>query len=851
MRRTLIVMLLATAWIMTVGCSPGDPDGDGDADGDSDVDADSDADGDGEVEPVCPDDWACCTDAECSDGVFCNGLEICDRGRCEQDPDAFCTTEGVCLISCDDGVECTQDECNEQANLCEHRAQHDICRDGDMCNGEEWCEPAATTADERGCVAGISMVCDDEDPCTEDYCEENECRTRLRDGDGDGHGDDDCEWCDPENPELCERGDDCNDANADVYPGAPELCDDGEDNNCDRVRDYADPACVVPNDSCAAPLLLEVDETVHSSTRGTVADVDSSCSPAGDRDVVFSFVIPSVQDVTIDVAARGGRDVTVALTVDCGNVEADMRCTSGRTFAQINRALPGGTYYVVVSSAWETDFSITLRHEEPAPRPEGDQCATAPDISEGGSFEGTTRGYDPDYEATCGEVTDRDAAFMVRVDETTSMDLRVLGSARLSVAVQSSCGVVATEIDCLTGDPAEGWIRHLAPGTHYIIVKTPTEQDFTIEVSFSPTAADACEHALDASTPGIYRGSTVGMTADIETACGEEEGPDVAYAFRLSEESDVLVDFTSHGEATTLSLTTDCGVPDAEVRCSEGTSFELRGRGLGAGTYYLVATGEAGADFELEIDITEPVPRPPADLCTGAILAFPDRSYSGSTADCENDYESRCGSADDLDVTYRFTIGEDHSLDLDLTAATGPISVALQPDCGVVGTERGCFTASPAGSHHFRFLEAGTYYLVFKTPLPDTFEFEFTLGPPEEGIEFRGYATWSQNVSAQSDAEQDRLMDEACARAFPGSSAATVEEIATGAVIGLPETNTSGNWLVGKCPYCEGRGGWGGAIDGHCRNCINPGNPFPVTLPPDGWHDYCCSSSRSAACAGR
>jgi len=582
-----------------------------------------------------------------------------------------------------------------------------------------------------------------------------------------------------------------------------------------------------------------------------VGDVESSCSPAGDRDVVFTFVIPSVQDVTIDVEARGGRNVTVALTVDCGNVEADMRCTTGRTFSQISRALPGGTYYVVVSSPWETDFSITLRHDEPAPRPEGDQCVSAPDVSAGGSFEGTTRGFDPDYEASCGDVTDRDAAFVVRVAETTSMDLRVVGIDRLAVAVQSSCGVVASEIDCLTGDPAEGWIRHLAPGTHYIVVKTAAEQDFTLEVAFSPTAADACEHALDASTPGTYRGSTVGMTADIDTACGDEEGPDVVYAFTLRDERDVHVDFTSHGEATTLSLTTRCGDPDAEVRCSEGTTFELRGRGLRAGTYYLVTTGERGADFELEMDIREPVPRPPADLCTGAIEVGPGRTWSGSTTDCENDYESRCGSPDDLDVSFTFAIGEPHSLDLNVTADVGPISVGLQPECGVVGRELGCFTASPEGSHHFRYLDTGTYYLVFKTPASDDFEFDFTLGPPEEGIEFRGFATWSQNVSAQSDAEQDRLMDEACARAFPGSLAATVEEIATGAVIGLPATNTSGQWLVGRCPYCEGRGGWGGAVDGHCRNCVSPGNPFPSTLPPEGWHDYCCASTRSAVCAGR
>ena len=91
-------------------------------------------------------------------------------------------------------------------------------------------------------------------------------------------------------------------------------------------------------------------------------------------------------------------------------------------------------------------------------------------------------------------------------------------------------------------------------------------------------------------------------------------------------------------------------------------------------------------------------------------------------------------------------------------------------------------------------------------------------------------------------------MDSACAAAYAGSRAATVEEIATGAISGLPASNTSGHWLVPKCPYCAGRSGWGG-LSGHCRNCVQPSYAFPTVLPPDAsWHDYCCSSTRSSIC---
>ena len=117
---------------------------------------------------------------------------------------------------------------------------------------------------------------------------------------------------------------------------------------------------------------------------------------------------------------------------------------------------------------------------------------------------------------------------------------------------------------------------------------------------------------------------------------------------------------------------------------------------------------------------------------------------------------------------------------------------------------------------------------------------------------FRGFVTWRQNVSTQTDAAQDALMDSTCGSTYAGSRAATIEEITYGLIIGGPTTNTTSQYLLGKCPYCEGDTGWSGALSGHCRNCVPPGDPWPTVLPPASppWEDYCCSSTRSAICIG-
>ncbi len=495
-----VTMLAALCVLAGLACTPPPREGtDGDVDVDVDADADADGDGGGET---CPPEADCCEDSECSNGIFCDGVEVCDRGRCEP---------GL-PRTCDDGLACTRDECDEARNLCVSAPLHEECDDGDRCTGEERCNPTGSGVDERGCVAGSPLRCDDGDACTDDYCEAGECRTRIRDADGDGHGDYDCAICDPEDPRSCERGDDCNDADPTVYPGAVEICDDGQDNNCDRVRDYADPACAVPNDTCAAAITLADGVTVHSSTRGTTADIATACGAPTDRDVAFFFNVPVVQDLELEVGSRSG-EVTVSLTSACGDPAAEVRCLSGRTFTLFARALPAGTYYAVVSAAAELDFSVTLHLDDPATALPGDLCVDAIDVGAGGSFTGETTGMLPDYESRCGDVTDLDAAYTFTLTEARSVDLSVTaGAGPVAVAIQPDCGVVATERTCFrTTGTTERHFRSLDPGRYYLIFKTPAADAFGFELTFGPPEPTLLDPWIDpagATTVALSAGSS-------------------------------------------------------------------------------------------------------------------------------------------------------------------------------------------------------------------------------------------------------------------------------------------------------------------------------------------------------
>jgi len=99
----------------------------------------------------------CTRDEHCDDGVGCTA-DRCEAGRCVGAPDdarcddgLFCTGPGRCDVErgcvfdsggpCVDGVDCTDDRCDEELDRCEAVPRADLCPLSHRCD------------EERGCVA--------------------------------------------------------------------------------------------------------------------------------------------------------------------------------------------------------------------------------------------------------------------------------------------------------------------------------------------------------------------------------------------------------------------------------------------------------------------------------------------------------------------------------------------------------------------------------------------------------------------------------------------------------------------------------------------------------------------------
>ena len=127
-------------------------------------------------------------------------------------------------------------------------------------------------------------------PATTDaQCLDGECAGEPLDSDGDIYVSDAC------------GGDDCNDGNADVYPGAPELCD-GIDNQCP-----GDPGHGEVDEGCGAPM----------------ADIPGGCFDMGDHfdEGLWNNELP-VHNVCITAFEMDVHEVTNAEYLACDNAGA-------------------------------------------------------------------------------------------------------------------------------------------------------------------------------------------------------------------------------------------------------------------------------------------------------------------------------------------------------------------------------------------------------------------------------------------------------------------------------------------------------------------------------------------------
>ncbi len=105
----------------------------------------------------------CKVTADCAakeDGNLCNGTLICQASTCQIDP----ATVVTCGIA--GNTTCTANTCTPATGLCAMApiAEGQPCEDGSLCTANDSCKSGT-------CTGGPAIVCNDNNPCTDDSCD--------------------------------------------------------------------------------------------------------------------------------------------------------------------------------------------------------------------------------------------------------------------------------------------------------------------------------------------------------------------------------------------------------------------------------------------------------------------------------------------------------------------------------------------------------------------------------------------------------------------------------------------------------------------------------------------------------
>lgn len=633
---------------------------------------------------------------------------------------------------CDDGVSCTRDSCTPFL-YCAHVIDNEICQDDVFCNGFELCDSI------RGCVDGPRQTCDDGMVCTIDRCDEatKSCMRMPRDLDEDGDVD-----------FNCGTGTDCDDRDPTVSGIANEICDDMIDNDCDGMID--EPDCGrPPYDICDAPLAITAAGTYAVSLTGASADYTLGCVGAARPDVVLSLTLDAAHDVRI-VADADTFTTVLALRTTCDDRTTETECASGFPGVIRRRALPAGTYFIILTGFGSGDVSVTVELSDPTPPPTNETCTSPITIPPtGGHFDGTFLDARDDHLVGCGFTGSPDLVYTFTLAYTSDVrvDARSLTGESVSWAVGTTCGSTVGEVRCAYGTPAGGTLHELPAGTYFLVVEGPTyvEVDFSLDVTIGPGTppihGDLCSDPIPLTLGVPYAGTLVGSEDDYDTSCGYHYR-DIIHTFTFTEASDVTIDVNGGTSYLNASLRSTCDLGATQLRCDAGAPLHTRIRGMAPGTYYLVVEAGRGGSYTATVSATSPPSTPTPvtgnDGCGGAVLVpMTGGLYSGSTVTALNDYTtSTCGGmASSPDVAFR----------LDLTARSlvtvttdgssfDTVVYYYMGSCHAGGGELACDDDSGSGATSLlsRVLEPGTYFFIvdgFGTGSSGDYIFEVLVSP--------------------------------------------------------------------------------------------------------------------------
>jgi uncharacterized repeat protein (TIGR01451 family) len=177
----------------------------------------------------------------CSDGNACTGPDTCSGGVCVGGPKVCACQSNA---ECGDNNPCTDDTCENPGSptaACVHVNNTAPCTDGNACTGPDTCSGGVCVGGPKVCACQSNADCDDHNPCTDDACQNPGTPTAA------------CVHVNNSAPcsdgNACTGSDTCSGGQC---VGGPKVCACQSNVDCDDHNPCTDDACQNPGTSTAA-----------------------------------------------------------------------------------------------------------------------------------------------------------------------------------------------------------------------------------------------------------------------------------------------------------------------------------------------------------------------------------------------------------------------------------------------------------------------------------------------------------------------------------------------------------------------------------------------------------------------
>lgn len=548
--------------------------------------------------------------------------------------------------------------------------------------------------------------------------------------------------------------------------------DDGDcaAGSCDKAVNE----CISLPDSCATARKLDLSTgktVVTADTSRANDDTRLSCALSGTKsnDLVWALEITERRRVvaTVTPAVGGALRPVIALRTQCSSIDpsTNLDCayptTTGSSARLTLDAVDPGTYYLWVEGEDANTGAFTLDVQLDVP-PADESCAQPRIIPISGNNSeeilGDTRSLKDDAAGLCGGAAAPDAVYAVQLSTARRLRLEVTGISKgfqpvLYARTACDATTASAQVGCVaaTAGSATLDIPRVEAGTLFLFVDGNSAANggsYRLRITpfdpVPPPTNDACAMAKPIPMPVMALG-TVNEQGDTSSANQDAlgcnaSGPDLVYQFTLPVARQVLARVTplagsSLRPAVYLRPAMKCQSEAAsdqvacQISASPGGSATTVVPNLAAGVWYLWVDGVqgSGGPFDLRLELAEPPPVPPNDVCVAAVplsLASGVINAQGTTLGANSNKLSSCTfppNEPSPDVVYELSLASKQSLAIDLKALAGsslkPVATLRSGTCASVNPndERACAWGDPQLAERAVFtvpsLDAGTYFL--------------------------------------------------------------------------------------------------------------------------------------------